>query len=401
MESFWKKILLWNKNNNDLPHKVVLCLAVIFVFFLGIWVFPYVWPFVVGALLAMMIEPLVKLLHKIFKKLPFGRVLATSISMLLLLAVLSGILILFFSKLFSEVSKFATELPGMVSWADIKIREGLASLSVQMDTTLSQEMLTFINNIISEIGKSLVGIAASLSRSLASGAMATATSIPMIILSLLFTILSTFYISIDKEKILHFFHKTFPVKTVTKSKQLKKGILKALGAQIKSQLTISAFLIVFLIIGLSIIGISYPHLFGLLIGLADALPIVGAGLFLIPWSIISFLLGNTTSGFGMAILYIALSVFRQIIEPRIVGKNLGLYPLATMFSIYLGYKITGSFLGMIAGPILLNICKVVLSIHGEHTKPDTGETLTVVHEAQKHLSDPLGLFSNQSKENKN
>ena len=91
----------------------------------------------------------------------------------------------------------------------------------------------------------------------------------------------------------------------------------------------------------------------------DALPVLGAGLFLIPWSIAAFVAGNAGTGVLAACLYVGTVVIRQVLEPRIVGHNLGLYPLATMAAMYAGYRLLG-FLGLLAGPVLLNVIVVVL-----------------------------------------
>ena len=115
----------------------------------------------------------------------------------------------------------------------------------------------------------------------------------------------------------------------------------------------------FLVLAFTIFGIRYGLLIGVVIGVADALPVLGAGLFLIPSSILGFVTGDIGTGIFMACMYVGTIVIRQVFEPRIVGKNLGLYPLATMIAMYAGYRMLG-FLGLLAGPVLLNILKVVL-----------------------------------------
>ena len=112
-------------------------------------------------------------------------------------------------------------------------------------------------------------------------------------------------------------------------------------------------------IALAAFRVHYGLLIGLGIGVADALPVLGAGLFLIPWSIAAFVAGNAGAGVLAACLYVGTVVIRQVLEPRIVGHNLGLYPLATMAAMYAGYRLLG-FLGLLAGPVLLNVIVVVL-----------------------------------------
>ena len=65
---------------------------------------------------------------------------------------------------------------------------------------------------------------------------------------------------------------------------------------------------------------------------------------------------------------------RQIIEPRIVGKQLGLYPLVTMMSMFAGFQIMGT-LGLIAGPLVANICKVTLDADAGKLEPGTQKSV--------------------------
>ena len=129
--------------------------------------------------------------------------------------------------------------------------------------------------------------------------------------------------------------------------------------QVRSQLMVSLAVTLFLMIALAAFRVRYGLLIGLGIGVADALPVLGAGLFLIPWSIAAFVAGNAGTGVLAACLYVGTVVIRQVLEPRIVGHNLGLYPLATMAAMYAGYRLLG-FLGLLAGPVLLNVIVVVL-----------------------------------------
>ena len=86
---------------------------------------------------------------------------------------------------------------------------------------------------------------------------------------------------------------------------------------------------------------------------------MGAGLFLIPWSLASFLSGRGSMGIILICLYVSTVIIRQILEPRLVGRQLGLYPLAAMTAMYAGYRLLG-FAGLLAGPVMLSLSKAVL-----------------------------------------
>ena len=99
-----------------------------------------------------------------------------------------------------------------------------------------------------------------------------------------------------------------------------------------------------------------------MISLIDALPVLGVGTVLIPWSLISILGGRGAFGACLIVLYGVISLARSVLEPRLVGAQLGLDPLATLIAVYLGYCIFG-LAGMVLAPILL-IVLTQLNAHG-------------------------------------
>ena len=92
-------------------------------------------------------------------------------------------------------------------------------------------------------------------------------------------------------------------------------------------------------------------MWAVVIALVDAFPILGTGTVLVPWSLISFLQGDSMMAFGLLALYSAATITRTILEPRLVGKQLGLDPLITLIALYAGFKLFG-LPGMIFAPIL-------------------------------------------------
>jgi predicted PurR-regulated permease PerM len=84
------------------------------------------------------------------------------------------------------------------------------------------------------------------------------------------------------------------------------------------------------------------------------MPILGTGAVLLPWSVIAFIIGNTKIGMGMLILYVVITVVRQILEPKIVGQQIGLYPIVTLILMYVGAQLMG-VLGLLILPIMATI----------------------------------------------
>ena len=93
---------------------------------------------------------------------------------------------------------------------------------------------------------------------------------------------------------------------------------------------------------------------------------------MLPWAIISAVNGDLSLGIGLFILYVIILVVRQILEPRIVSKHLGVHPIFTLIAMYTGFKLAG-LIGLIIGPIVLIILQNVFE-----TMIDNGIVKTIL-----------------------
>ena len=118
--------------------------------------------------------------------------------------------------------------------------------------------------------------------------------------------------------------------------------MKAIRAKLKSRA------------GESLSEVLVALLIAALIAVFDIFPIVGAGLILLPWTVITFIQGNVLQGIGMAVLYVVVIIVRQIMEPRIVGRQVGLPPLVTLACMFVGTSLFGG-VGLFGLPILAAI----------------------------------------------
>ena len=114
---------------------------------------------------------------------------------------------------------------------------------------------------------------------------------------------------------------------------------------------LAAMTLLLLTAGLLLLRIPYALVWALVVALVDAVPILGTGTVLIPWALMSLLQEQTLRGVGLLGLYTIAALTRSALEPRLVGKQLGLDPLVTLFSLYSGYRLWG-FGGMILAPVL-------------------------------------------------
>lgn len=363
MNTFLEKLSTWNKAYNDVPRRLMLIVLTVLSCLVAAKVFPYCWPTVLAFLFASLMEPVARVLRKLFRKVKAARSLATLLCMFVLFGLITTIVIVFANRVITEAISFVAGLPSMAKTAYDTVIVWITELYTEYGHLLPENFLEIVRKLLNDVYQNVLSVAANLTGKVTWGTVttviSTATSLPYIILAIVLTIMCTFYMSYDRERIANYFRRTFPGNVVKQFGLIKNGVFTAIFGQIRAQLFISFVLMLIIVFGLILIGKRYALLMGLIIGIADAMPVVGAGLIINTWAILDLILGHYSSALGLFIVYLTSLIVRQTIEPRIVGKQLGLYPLVTMMSMFAGFQMIG-VLGLIAGPVVANICRVVL-----------------------------------------
>jgi sporulation integral membrane protein YtvI len=206
--------------------------------------------------------------------------------------------------------------------------------------------------------------------SLLSGAVgiltAFVTSVPRVLVFVLVTVIASIYFSLDLENINSFVKKRLPSKICSRLVNFKAKFLSSLLKYLRSYLIIMLITFIIMLFGFLIIGVKYSVLFAFIVALLDALPLIGVGTVLVPWSIYNIIFGEVRLGVGLAVLFIIHAVLREFIEPKIVGKNLGIHPIVSLLLLYAGYFIFG-FLGLLLIPLISVIINILIN------KDDTPE----------------------------
>lgn len=188
-------------------------------------------------------------------------------------------------------------------------------------------------------------------------------NIPFLLVYIIITVMSTFLIANDLEKVNNFFAKEFPEGWLKKFKLIKENVIFVLFSYLKSQAILITTTFTILLIGLNVINvfvfkIEYVLFLAFLIALIDALPLLGTAPILIPWSIYSFLNEKYNLGIAILVMYLIVFLTRQILEPRILSNKLNLNPLVALLALYIGFKFFG-IIGFLLGPVLFIIIKIV------------------------------------------
>jgi sporulation integral membrane protein YtvI len=237
------------------------------------------------------------------------------------------------------------------------IEPGLRELYASAEELVSRfdpTLEAVVNKAMPEVISSLGSTVTRFSVSAVTWLTGLAASIPSALLSAAICIISTIFMATTFESIIRFFKENLPEKVTETAGYVVNSFRNVIMKYGVSYLIIMLMTFGEIAVGLLIIGKPRAILFAALIAVFDIFPIVGAGLILLPWTVITFIQGKVLQGIGMAILYVVVIVVRQIMEPRIVGKQVGLPPLVTLVCMFVGTSLFGG-LGLFGLPVLAAI----------------------------------------------
>ena len=190
-------------------------------------------------------------------------------------------------------------------------------------------------------------------------AMRFARALPSALLFLLVTVIACLYFSVEYDALMRALRRLMPTRWRERVPRLAAKARRAATQYLRAYCLLFLITLGELTLGLFLLRVRYVLLMALLIALLDFLPIFGVGTILIPWAIFSLVTGNTALGVGLAVLYAVITVIRQVIEPRLVGKSLGVHPVLMLVALYAGLKIFG-LIGVFVGPFIALVAKVLL-----------------------------------------
>ena len=332
-------------------------MAIVFTILVFPKIFKFFLPFVIGWIIAMIANPLVRFMEKRLK------IVRKHSSMMIIIAALALVITLVYlagAQIVHQVVDIVGDLPALTEdfkddWNDIQ--KNLAVVYNRMPADMRESL----NETYEEIVASLSSAVSELGAPTVTAAGNFAKNIPSALISIIMTIISAYFFIADRERILAFIQNHTP-KSVKQYVKLATDDLKHIvGGYFMAQLKIMLIVMVILLIGFLILGINYAVLLAILISFLDMLPFFGTGTALFPWAIFKLLSGDYKMAIGLVIIYGVSQLVRQVIQPKIVGDTIGLDPLTTLVFMYIGYKFMG-VLGMIIaiplGMIMINLYKL-------------------------------------------
>ncbi len=342
--NYWSKVI---KRVLSLALTIIL---LVLVFKLSV----FYTPFLVSFVLALLFEPLIKFL---MKRLKWTRrtssVIVIVFSLILIIGIIGWGAVALFNEsnnLLKNSGVYYEKIQDVINNI-FNNKSFLDKLPVEIVSSIENAQAGFVSSITTLISNIVTGIKNWILK------------VPNLIMSIFFTIISLYFMCTDKIYMIDQLEHHLPDLWTKKLTIYTHKITKKLGHYIKAEASLILISFIISLIGLTIykiigLNIGFPLLISLGIAFVDALPILGSGSVMIPWAIIEAINGDLRLGILIVVLWIIMMIVRNMLEPKLVSKNIGIHPVFTLIAMFTGYKLIG-FMGMIIGPILLIVLKEI------------------------------------------
>ncbi|MCL2225053.1 MAG: sporulation integral membrane protein YtvI [Defluviitaleaceae bacterium] len=345
----------YNENKERIDRILFLILVTVAFYLFFTVFFVYLSPFFIGLIIALVMEPLNRLLER---KMGFKRWVGSLLCLLVFIAVVGSLGAWLVSTLVRQVTSFAESAPMHITELSARLDE--ANVWLQRFTVHLPDGWYIPN--IEEMLPAALGLF--FGGGMAETGLRTLGGVPDFFLNLILGLVSAYFFMSDGKRIFRFVKNICPRWIRGQMRQTKKGLTLAMSGYFRAQAILMVMVGVISIAGLLILRNPYALLLGLLFAALDFLPILGPALVLLPWALISVIMGNMRQAIGLLVIWGIITIARQVLQPKILGTQMGAHPLASLMSIYIGFRIFGLF-GLIIGPTLLMIIIAIFDTNEE------------------------------------
>ncbi len=330
---------------------VFVSIILVLVYVLFKYAINFLMPFFIAYAVAVVLHPVALFFEK---KLKFKSKFAVIFTVIVFYCTVGVLIFAIGAGFFEYVRTQFSKLPGLYTNTIQPLLsmalDGAIDFPEDFDPTLASAIETLFENLFSYVGS----LVSTLSGAIVSLVSSVASSLPTFLIGIIFCIVATFYFTLDYDSVHCFFKRQLNEAHYEKLEAVKSAIRDILGGFIKSYAIILGITFVELSIAMLIMRVENFLMVALMIAIFDILPVVGTGTVLIPWMIIELIRGNYGMMVGLLITYVVIFIVRQIIEPKIVGDRVGLHPLVTLISMFIGTVLFG-VIGLFGIPITMAI----------------------------------------------
>lgn len=312
-------------------------------------------PFLLAFLMAWMLAPVVKWLHV---RLSLPRRLAAVVALALVFGVLAGAVWWLMGAMMSEIAALAgswqelvDDLESLLDTVNAGFSRGMDLLPASVQTAtqgMEERLLAFLEDAIPRLLSRGMDAAANMARGLPSFFVATVVFV-----------MAAYFFTADYPHIRAAVADALPMGSRVFLAQVRRAAQVGFGGYIKAQLTLSSMIFFILLALLLLIRQPYALLLAVALAVLDFIPILGSGTLLLPWAAADVVMGEFRHAVGLAAVWGVVTLFRRLAEPKVLGDQTGLSPLASLVSIYVGMRL-GGVLGMVLGPV---VCLVAVNLY--------------------------------------
>lgn len=310
------------------------------------YLLPLALPFILGLILAALLDPLVEL---VCRKMKVSRVAGVIGTMVVVIGGTVTGLTWMIIRAIMEMVNLSHAFPAYAEKIAVSLEYALSQARIlYFSLDLPANWQDFLVRRMEQVSNAVLEVL--------NWSLGLVTAVPKVVLVLFFAVVSSYFFSKDKETMVQTLYRVLPAKAAGFLHNMGTQAGNAILGYLRAQIILMLITMGQTLVGLYVLGVDYTLLLTLIVGFLDLLPVLGPGLIFVPWCVLAFLLGNLRLAVSLLILYGIISVVRQLIQPKIVGDSIGIHPLETLVSLYVGLKVLG-VAGLILGPILVVIIK--------------------------------------------
>jgi sporulation integral membrane protein YtvI len=350
----------WEDMNDRVKLFIRLGIITLSVYIGFRFILPLILPFIVAYLLAWLIRPGADFLYK---KLKIPKTIGGFLSLFVLL-VLVGLSIYYLGRIMiRQAINFARSIPAYLSILAGKLDSICSSCDEIFGLTDGSARKVMDDNIIKIVDK----VKTDFIPGMTTRTLGYTVRIFAFVGVLLIILIAAILMIREAPELKRKYEKS---ELYTDINRVTSRLADAGIAYLRAQLIIMVLVAVCCVTGLIIIGNEYALLLGLLIAVLDALPVIGSGIILVPWTIIMLIKGNIFAAAVLITVFLLCQIIREVAEPKLIGNRIGIRPLYTLISMYMGLRLFG-IAGFILGPVGLIIIITVLKGLNENKNKDT------------------------------
>jgi sporulation integral membrane protein YtvI len=297
-------------------------------------------PFILAFILTATISPLRNFL---IRKIHFPKGCAVLTAMIVEIGGLGVILVLLVVRLIREIQDIYIHWPSYNEVLQHFLTHWLAKVEIYY-LKLPGNNIETINNTVKGFISTIPSVLAYI--------LSFAAKIPESVIVIVIAVVATFFMSYGSKRYISEFLNIFPLEWRDHLSELGQDFSRAFAGFIRAEFIVFLITLFLSIAGLMVIHAKFAIVLGTITGIFGILPVLGVGIILVPWSILAFISGHSLLAIELLLLTTFITIMRHIIEPKILGDNVGLDPLFVLMSMYIGLTSIG-IVGLILGPFIL------------------------------------------------